>query len=92
MVAGLEISLEILDTGPRIVELLVGHPDAAVPAAGASRVGDRQHVAVTAEIAVVLVDARSETHASVTGRRHDDDRVVMTTRIENVVLAVVARF
>jgi len=89
LIAGLQVSLELLETWSGEVKLRIRNPNTTLTSTRTTSVRDRQNVAMATEIAEILVNARAEMHSPVQGRRHDNDGVVVTTGLEDVILAVV---
>ena len=77
-----------------VVKLLVGHSDVALLSAGTSTVGEVKNVDRTPPVTFVVLQrvelhtASGFAHASVDGRRHQQNIVLIASRLERFELAV----
>ena len=77
LVRDLEVVLEVLGAAcplRGVVKPRVGNSDGAVATSAAQLVGDTEHVASAADVAVVASHAPADGHSSVPSRRHDNHR------------------
>jgi len=90
LVAGFQVRLELLETGPRAFKLRVRDADFADSLARAAPVGDQQDVAEAADVSEIDLDASPDLQSSVQRLSHDDHFALGALGTEHLRVAVVA--
>jgi len=86
-----QIQLEVLRARRRAVEQLVWDGDAARSATGTATVGERSHVRVAPDVAVVAPDTAAILHPAVVGAGDDDYLVRLTGDLQLIPLTVLGQ-
>jgi hypothetical protein len=89
-IARLQIRFQVVRTRFGRGEQRVGYADGAVASSRAAGVGQVYDVCRAPDVSVVLFDAATQPHPTVTGVGHQDDRTEIATGVERLRFAVEA--